>query len=389
MKKILAMLLVICLCLTGCSWSDGYYSNITPRKAMEKQGQKKSVSASDYAGLRTALEEMIRSGEENGVIYVTDFDQERVEISMEMAVRSVTRSFPIGAYAVSELQYEIGTSGGAPAIAVEISYHRSYMEISQIRTVENMEAAWSVISKTLAAHDTSVVLMVEYYEQTDIAQMVTNYVLENPDLVMEIPNVTVGVYPEDGVDRVLEIQLTYVNSREELRKMQEQVAPLFVAAAMYVTPDAPDGVKYDQLHTFLMERFDYHLETSITPSYSLLRYGVGDSRAFATIYAAMCRRAGLECMVVTGTREGAPWSWNIICDNGRYFHLDLLQGNFREMLDGEMSGYVWDYSAYPSCNIGHPIPEETEPTGEETQPPQGEDPQLTEEETAQADETGK
>lgn len=389
MKRLLAMFLALCLCLTGCSWSDGFYSNITPRRAQESTDQNKSVAASDYTGLRSALETMIRSGKENGVIYVTDFDQQQVETSMQMAVRYVTSAFPIGAYAVADLQYEIGTSGGVPAIAVEITFLRSYVEISKIRTVKNMDEAWAVISQTLEDHDAGVVLMVEFYEQMDLGQMVTNYVLEHPDQVMEIPNVAVGVYPQSGSDRVLEIQLTYGNSREDLRKMQEQIAPLFDSAAMYVAPDAPDGVKYDQLHTFLMERFDYKLETSITPSYSLLRYGVGDSRAFATVYAAMCRRAGLECMVVTGTREGEPWSWNIICDNGLYFHLDLLHGNFREMLDGEMTGYVWDYSAYPSCDTSHAVPEETEPEQEETLPGEGEDTPPTEAETTSSSEDEK
>ena len=45
-----------------------------------------------------------------------------------------------------------------------------------------------------------------------------------------------------------------------------------------------------------MERYDYRIETSITPAYSLLRHGVGDSRAFAVVYAAMCQQAGLECL---------------------------------------------------------------------------------------------
>jgi hypothetical protein len=64
---------------------------------------------------------------------------------------------------------------------------------------------------------------------------------------------------------------------------------------------------------------------------------VGDSRAFATVYAAMCRSAGLECMTVTGTRAGEPWTWNIILDNGGYYHVDLqrsnLSGQFRELTD--------------------------------------------------------
>lgn len=102
-----------------------------------------------------------------------------------------------------------------------------------------------------------------------------------------------------------------------------------------------------------MERFDYKQDTSLTPAYSLLCHGVGDSRAFATVYAAMCRGAGLECTVVTGTRDGVPYTWNIVQDNGQYYHVDLLRchvtGQFKQTRDWEMNGYVWDYSAYPAC----------------------------------------
>ena len=101
-----------------------------------------------------------------------------------------------------------------------------------------------------------------------------------------------------------------------------------------------------------MERFDYSLETTITPAYSLLHEGVGDCTAFATVYAAMCRKAGLECHVVSGTREGEPWSWNLIYFMGNYFHVDLLfcsqTGGFAASLGSEMTDYEWDHSAYPS-----------------------------------------
>ena len=134
-----------------------------------------------------------------------------------------------------------------------------------------------------------------------------------------------------------------------------------------------------------MERFDYQTETSVTPAYSLLQHGVGDSRAFATVYAAMCRKAGLECLVVTGTRSGEPWAWNMIKLGSAYQHVDLLKcsagGGFRETADREMDGYVWDYSGYPECPVIYeqertqeetedfPRPEETVPQGtEETLP---------------------
>jgi len=112
----------------------------------------------------------------------------------------------------------------------------------------------------------------------------------------------------------MELTFTYQTSRDALRQMQSQVKPVFDAASLYVSGDGEDRQKLSQLYAFLMERFDYKIETSITPAYSLLRHGVGDSRAFATVYAAMCRLAGLECMTVTGTHAGDPWTWNIVLD---------------------------------------------------------------------------
>ena len=41
----------------------------------------------------------------------------------------------------------------------------------------------------------------------------------------------------------------------------------------------------------------------------------------------------------------------MICDNGTYYHLDLTRckedGSFCERTEGSMTGYVWDYSAFP------------------------------------------
>ena len=161
----------------------------------------------------------------------------------------------------------------------------------------------------------------------------------------------------NGKSRVVEISFSYQNSRESLKQMQSQVQPIFDAASLYVSSATQDRQKFSQLYGFLMERFDYELETSITPAYSLLCHGVGDSRAFALAYAAMCRNAGLDCRVVTGTRNGEPWTWNMVLDGNSYYHVDLIranaQGSFSEMTDSEMTGYVWDYSAYPECARSH------------------------------------
>ena len=94
-----------------------------------------------------------------------------------------------------------------------------------------------------------------------------------------------------------------------------------------------------------MERTDYKLRTSITPAYSLLQDGVGDSKAFACVYAAMCRQAGLECRTVTGTKNGKTWSWNRIVISNRVYYIDLIEaeqtGRLQLRTASEMTGYTW------------------------------------------------
>ena len=80
---------------------------------------------------------------------------------------------------------------------------------------------------------------------------------------------------------------------------------------------------------------------------------MGDSKAFATAYAAMCRAAGLECRVVSGTCNGEARFWNMVRSGDIYYHVDLLAskaaGDLQMLTDDAMAGYVWDYSAYPAA----------------------------------------
>lgn len=370
-KTVAALLLILVLILTGCNWMDGSYLSVTPHREQDTFNEQKTVSASNYSELRTALEKMIQSGTQSTVINVAQYNQALVANAIQTAVNYVRYTYPLGAYAVDEITYEIGTNAGKPAIAVNITYLHSRIEIQKVRTVETMDEAFSAIAEALNNCDPNIVLLVKRYSETDLTQTVADHAAENPQSVMEMPQVSAAVYPETGTSRIIELTFSYENSRENLRLMQNQVAPVFASAALYVSGDGSDYQKYSQLYAFLMERFDYEITTSITPAYSLLRHGVGDNRAFATVFAAMCRRAGLECQVVTGTRDGEPWNWNIVLDNGYYFHVDLLRcsqtGGFRECSDEEMNGYVWDYSAYPACTRPEPQPA---PAEQPTEPPE-------------------
>jgi len=380
-KKFISILLSLSLLLSGCGISGERYVSVTPHREQRQNTQSEAATAANSLDLIHVLEDMIRDGTENGVIYIPEYPAQHVESGMKVAVGYAMTTYPLGAYAVEDIAYEVGTTGGLPAMAVSITYRHSDTEIRQIRNIAKMEDTQPLVAAALEDYDARLVMRVELYFETDFQQMVRDYAEAYPQTVMEIPQVTVGIYGS-GPDREVELSFAYQTSRDSLRQMQNQVKPVFEAAELYVSGDAADRQKYSQLYAFLTERFDYQVETSITPAYSLLHHGVGDSRAFATVYAAMCRRAGMECLVVTGTRSGEPWVWNIVRMNGNYQHVDLLrcnaQGRFQERADREMDGYVWDYSAYPECPvIRSPEPAEepagqSQPSREETVPPEQE-----------------
>lgn len=393
--KIAALVLALCLLLTGCgSWMDGSYSSVKLHTQRQEQSGGEAIAVSSYDQLRQALAETVESGTETLLINVAQMNQGSVSQYMDRAVRHILEMNPIGAYAVESVEYEQGTSGGQPALAVTVQYNQNRAELRGLKEAVGMDEALEIVADALSQCEAKVVMHVSQYRVTDFVQYVRDYMEENPQTVMELPQLTVSTFPETGNQRVVEIVFTYQTGRDDLMNMQTRVRPLFTSAELYVSGNNADYDKYALLYAFLMERHEYQFDTSITPAYSLLIHGVGDSRAFATVYAAMCRRVGLECQVVSGTSNGEPLFWNIICVDGVYHHLDLVSrgpdGEFRVWGDEEMSGYVWDYSAYPECGIyvdptelteSDPTQTPEDPSEPSTAPPAETDPGDPTEET--------
>lgn len=351
MKRLVVLILMAALLLSGCSaWLDGEYHSVKPHAFEGAKLSDDIVKVSSYFELRSALLEMVNSGSQQSTFYITGFGLDAVDQYMNAAVMYVFENSAIGAYAVDAIDFECGTSGGNPAIAVDISYIHGRQEILRIKNTTNMDEVKSIISAALSNCDASTVIKVQNYEDLDVELFVQEYVNANPHLCMQLPQVSASIYPEEGNERVLEISFTYQISRDTLRTMQNTIAPIFSAAELYVQSSDSESQKYEQLYSFLMERFDYKIETSLTPAYSLIRYGVGDSSAFARVYSTMCRNADLYCSVVSGTKNGEAYHWNIIRYDGTDYHVDLLEcseaGEFVVMVPEMMDGYVWDYSGY-------------------------------------------
>ena len=351
MRWRIAAVLVAALLLTGCSWMDGSYVSVTPHQVgLGQTGEGTVHAVRNYAELRGALIGMIDSGAERALFSLAEYPREEVPEDLQRAVAYAREIYPVGAYAVESIDYNFGTGLGASALSVDITYRRSRAKIESIRTVRWISGAKKEVEDALDQIADSLVLQIAGYQETDFGAIILDYARHNPDRVMEVPGVSVRIFPDRGETRVVELSFHYRTDRSELRSMREQVEPVFSSAALYVTGTAGEQTKFSQLHAFLMERMDYTIESTITPAYSLLCQGVGDSRAFAQIYAAMCSRIGLEARVVSGKRGGELRWWNLVRIDGRWYHLDLLADQqFVLLTDGQMGEYEWDREAYPAA----------------------------------------
>ena len=351
MRGRIAAVLVAALLLTGCSWMDGSYVSVTPHQVgLGQTGEGTVHAVRNYAELRGALIGMIDSGAERALFSLAEYPREEVPEDLQRAVAYAREIYPVGAYAVESIDYNFGTGLGASALSVDITYRRSRAKIESIRTVRWISGAKKEVEDALDQIADSLVLQIAGYQETDFGAIILDYARHNPDRVMEVPGVSVRIFPDRGETRVVELSFHYRTDRNELRAMREQVEPVFSSAALYVTGTAGEQTKFSQLHAFLMERMDYTIESTITPAYSLLCQGVGDSRAFAQIYAAMCSRIGLEARVVSGKCGGELRWWNLVRIDGRWYHLDLLADQqFVLLTDGQMGEYEWDREAYPAA----------------------------------------
>lgn len=355
MKRVAALCLACCLLFCGCAnMFDGSYVSVTPHKGQTSRPISQTFSARNYSQLCQVLKDIFHSGTTESLITLANYNQVTFEREdMERALQTILKEDPIAAYAVDSVSFDLITSQGQPAVLMAVSFSHDRTEIQKIQKVEDETAAKAVIAAELSRYSTGFVLHVKNADSWDYAQWVEDYGALHPETVMEVPTVTVNLYPQEATEQVVELKFNYQHSRDSIREMQTKVEPIFAAAELYISGSNGEREKYAQLYAFLIERFEsYTLQTSITPAYSLLMYGVGDSRAFANVYGAMCRRAGIECITISGTRWGEAWHWNLVEVGGVYYHLDLLgshrNGAFRLYTDEQMAGYVWNYAEYPA-----------------------------------------
>ena len=170
--KLLPLLLAMSLLLGGCGWLNGSFVSVTPHEAPKQISHSGTITAANYKEFVAALKQLVSAGTEVAAIHVAEYPAKALETGVKRAVFDVKHNDPIGAYAVEEIQYEIGSSSGLPAVSITVAYRHNATELQSIRRALGVAQAQTATAAALESYQPGIVLLVSQYEDTDFSQFV-------------------------------------------------------------------------------------------------------------------------------------------------------------------------------------------------------------------------
>lgn len=369
MKRVVCALAVLGLMLgmTGCSalFEKEYVAielyQAEPSAPEESHGEAAVSSISNYASLKRAIEQLVSEHAESAELQFQNYDGS-ISQDISTACWEVKSSTAIGAFAVDYISYDLSRIVSYYQADIFITYKRSADQMAALESVINVSELNARLEEAIRENKTYLVLDVTVASATadTVRDGVRAAYYGDPTACPVLPSVEVGIFPESGVSRIMEITLAYDANGETLNQKRGELTQAIEAMTAAIAPEgwteetwpARDRVygvcQYVQEHCSLDE-------TAGTTVWDALVGGAGNSEGLAMAVAAGCQALGVDCSVVMGRLDGEDHVWNMVTIGGASYHVDVSNRDEEEetafMTDDETlwGRYWWDTSLYPAC----------------------------------------
>lgn len=134
--------------------------------------------------------------------------------------------------------------------------------------------------------------------------------------------------------------------------------------AQIIKNDMSDYEKELAVHDYLVQNTEYIENTGNTDSgnemsaYGAIIQKKAGAAGFAESFKTILDMSGVDCQVITGTKEEVSYTWNIVRIDGEWYHVDVagdkgsdgISHKYFNVSDVEMGGRcTWDNENYPAC----------------------------------------
>ena len=347
-KKLIALLLAFCLCLTGCaSMLERDYEVISPYQPVSNlPGSTSALRVENYQELVNAVLYLVTRGEKQGVLNLYNYTQD-VETDLTRACLEVLQEDPLGAYSVEYISHDYSLIVSYYEVNLQITYRRSREQVASITAVTGSGAIRRQIGQALTDFSPETVLRINYFTENEdyIQAMVEQAYYDSPATALGMPETDINIYPNSGSQRIVEIGLTYPDSADALQRKSRLLTGL---ASTMITEQSTAQTLYDSLAAKLTVVPDPEKSSP----YNALVENEANSEGTALAYQLLCNQAGVECYLVRGLLNSVPHFWNIVLNqDSAYRHVDLSAG-LSDLTDEDLAAYgtyVWDTKEYPAC----------------------------------------
>lgn len=375
-RSALALLLALCLALSGCAaMLDREYALVRPHsQSLTAAEDPSALQASSYQELVSAVLYLVTQHTDSGAIRLYNYTGD-VEEDLTTACLEVVHKDPLGAFAVDYIKHEVQRIVSYYEANVTITYRRTAEEVAAIQSVTGSSAIKSELRQTLSAFSPETLLRISYFADDEeyLHSLIAQAYYDTPAAAFGLPQVTLALYPETGIQRIVEIGLTYPGELETLTARSAALEEAADALLDQVEVRSPQA-----LYDLLLAHVSVEEGPDLNTAYAALTQGRADGEGLALAYKLLCDRAGLTCTVVLGReipvpaeaqlatdqppegeatpqpqppQEERPRFWNIVSVPGEGFrHVDCAAGLFglTDLQLAELGGYLWDNS-YPGC----------------------------------------
>ena len=220
---VLLALAIVCL-LAGCTaWMGGSYASVTPHAEGYAQTEPVDTAvASSQSELISVLARLVKNHTDQASVDVSQYEGD-LEKELDLAVLKVMETDPVVAYAAEDIRLQQTEVGVRQMVSVEITYSRTQEELQAIQTAWGENGIKSRVTAALERVEPAITLQVTNYQPVNLDLFVRTYYEDHLETIMECPQVVVQVYPEQGSERVVEIQFLYSASQETLLQMRQEV----------------------------------------------------------------------------------------------------------------------------------------------------------------------
>ena len=380
-RRVLPVLLL--LLLSGCAslWEREIYERIPHLAREEGALAAAALTVNSYDSLKTAIIGVIRNGESEADIRVTDYPGGLTKQAVSALLTEIQKWEPIGAYTVEYIDFDYTHILSQYTITLNIVYRfESRPVITPVSGRRELEQAVHA-----ALRDYKPLLTVEmpyyYAQEHDVEGMVRSYYYTNPAWAAEYPETAVSLYPPSGnsLRRIIDLELVWQTPEEELRQ-KERDTDDSAGALLQRRPDFMSGSAeeftaqtvlwlHDALcETVLYDAYTAMLELGERPrvdadiAYGALAGGLAVSEGHAMAFKLLCDRLDIDCAVVTGRWKTDGHTWNLVRIGDTWYHLAIALDNRGPvpvydffLLDDEEAAlefFDWNKNIYPAALPG-------------------------------------